>query len=319
MDYYKILGVSKNASLEELKKAYRKKALKYHPDRNKDNKEAEEKFKQANEAYAVLSDKEKRQQYDTYGSTDFHQRFSQEDIFRNSDIGSILREFGINLGGMGGGRGFRTSFRTSSSGGGSPFDAFFQQAGAGGGCGSRCQSGFQQQAAVKRNDLTMELPVSLNEVLTGAEKVISVGQAGHRVSVKIPAGIESGKKLRVSGKGSPSPMGGPAGDLYLLIKVQPHPVFCREKNNLIVEQRIPFSSVTLGTHIEVPTLGGKHLKVKVPSGMQEKGKLRIKGKGLPDGPHGSRGDLLVKIAVQIPKKISNEQKKLIEALKETGL
>ena len=319
MDYYKILGVSKDASEQKIKKAFRKLALKYHPDRNKDNKESEEKFKQANEAYAVLSDKKKRQQYDTYGSTDFHQRFSQEDIFRNSDIGSILREFGVNFGGTGGGRGFRTSFRTSSSGGGSPFDSFFQQAGAGGGCGSRCQSGFQQQAAVKGNDLTMELPISLNEVLSGAEKVISVGQAGHRVSVKIPAGIESGKKLRVSGKGSPSPMGGPAGDLYLLIKVQPHSVFSREKNNLIVEQRIPFSSATLGDHIKVPTLGGKHLKVKIPPGMQEKGKLRIKGKGLPDGPRGSRGDLLVKIAVQIPKKISNEQKELIEALKETGL
>jgi len=165
----------------------------------------------------------------------------------------------------------------------------------------------------------MELPVSLNEVLTGAEKVISVGQAGHRVSVKIPAGIESGKKLRVSGKGSPSPMGGPAGDLYLLIKVQPHPVFCREKNNLIVEQRIPFSSAALGDHIEVPTLDGKHLKVKIPAGMREKGKLRIKGRGLPDGPRGSRGDLMVKIGVQVPRTISEEQKKLIEELKKTGL
>ena len=140
MDYYKILDVDKNASKEEIKKAYRKMAMKYHPDRNKGNKEAEEMFKKANEAYAVLSDDEKRKQYDTYGSTGFQERFSQEDIFRNSDIGSILREFGINLGGMGGmGGGFGTSFRTFSTGGGSPFDNIFSQ--AGGSCGPT-SSGF---------------------------------------------------------------------------------------------------------------------------------------------------------------------------------
>ena len=128
MDYYKILDVDKNASKEEIKKAYRKMAMKYHPDRTKGDKEAEEMFKKAHEAYAVLSDDEKRKQYDTYGSTEFHQRFSQEDIFRNSDIGSILREFGINFGGFSGG-GFGTSFRTFSGGGGSPFDSIFTQTG----------------------------------------------------------------------------------------------------------------------------------------------------------------------------------------------
>lgn len=137
MDYYKILDVDKSASKEEIKKAYRKKAMKYHPDRNKGNKEAEEMFKKANEAYAVLSDDEKKKQYDTYGSTGFQQRFSQEDIFRNSDIGSILREFGINIGGMGGG--FGSSFRTFSGGGGSPFDNIFSQ--GGGSCG-QTRSGF---------------------------------------------------------------------------------------------------------------------------------------------------------------------------------
>jgi len=141
MDYYKILNVDKKASNEEIKKAYRKMAMKYHPDRNKDNKEAEEMFKKANEAYAVLSDKEKREQYDAYGSAGFQQRFSQEDIFRNSDIGSILREFGINIGGMGGSGmgGFSSSFRTSSGGGGSPFDNIFSQ--GGGSCG-QSRSGF---------------------------------------------------------------------------------------------------------------------------------------------------------------------------------
>ena len=318
MDYYKILSINKNASKDEIKKAYRKKALKFHPDRNKGDKAAEEKFKQANEAYAVLSDHEKRKQYDTYGSTDFHQRFSQEDIFRNSDIGSILREFGVNFGGMGGG-GFKTSFHSSARGGGSPFDAFFQQGGGGcrpGGCGGGFQ---QQQRPVKGNDLTMELPVSLNEVLSGAEKIISVGQTGNRVSVRIPPGIESGKKLRIPGKGGNSPGGGLPGDLYLQVKVQPHSGFKREGGKLVVEHQIPFSSAVLGTDISVPTLGGKQLKVKVPAGIQEHGRLRLKGKGLPLGSGGPRADLLVQIAIQVPKNINEEQEELIKKLRDAGL
>jgi len=310
LDYYKILGVAKDASTEEIKKAYRKLALKYHPDRNQGNKESEEKFKEANEAYAVLSDVEKRKQYDTFGSTGFQQRYSQEDIFRNSDIGSILREFGINLGGMGGG--FNSGgFRTFSSGGRSPFEDIFSQGGH--------AHGFRPQQPVKGQDLSLELSISLDEVLNGAEKTISLGRGGDKVTVKIPAGIESGKKLRVAGKGAPSPMGGQPGDLYLLIHVQPHPVFEREGNNLVIEKVIPFSSAVLGTEIDVPTLNGKQFKVKVPAGIQPQAKLRLKGHGLPTGPHGPHGDILVKIAVEIPKKLNRAQKKLLNELAEAGL
>ncbi|MCJ7604284.1 MAG: DnaJ domain-containing protein [Desulfobulbaceae bacterium] len=307
-DYYKILGVAKDASTEEIKKAYRKLALKYHPDRNQGNKESEEKFKEANEAYAVLSDPEKRKQYDTFGSTGFQQRYSQEDIFRNSDIGSILREFGINLGGMGGG--FSSGgFRTFSSGR-SSFDDFSH--------GGHAQ-GFRTQPPVKGQDLSLELSISLDEVLNGAEKTISLGRGGDKVTVKIPAGIENGKKLRVAGKGSPSPMGGQPGDLYLLIKVEPHPVFEREDNNLVFEKAISFSSAVLGTEIDVPTLNGKQFKVKVPAGIQPQSKLRLKGHGLPAGPHGPHGDILVKITVEVPKKVDKAQKKLLNELAEAGL
>ncbi|MBI5557753.1 MAG: DnaJ domain-containing protein [Deltaproteobacteria bacterium] len=311
MDYYKILGVTKNASTDEIKKAYRKMALKYHPDRNQGNKESEEKFKEANEAYAVLSDAEKRKQYDTFGSTGFQQRYSQEDIFRNSDLGSILREFGINLGGRGGGfssGGFRTTF---SGGGGAPFDDIFSQ-------GGRAQ-GFRGQQTVKGQDLSLELSVSLEEVLTGVEKTISLGRGGEKVSVKIPAGIESGRKMRVAGKGSPSPTGGPPGDLYLHIKVAPHPVFAREGDNLVIERQIPFSAAVLGTEIDVPTLNGKQFKVKVPAGIQPQSKLRLKGHGLPAGPHGAIGDVLVKIVIEVPKKVTKDQKKLLHELAEAGL
>lgn len=316
MDYYKILGVDKNASKEEIKKAYRKLALKYHPDRNKGDKAAEEQFKKANEAYAVLSDPEKKKQYDTFGSTDFHRRYSQEDIFRGSDLGSILREFGINLGGMGGGRG---------AGGASSFDSFFGGMGGGpqgfntGGFGGGC--GGHQARPSKGKDYTLELPITLMDVLTGTEKTISLGRGGQadKVSVKVPAGIESGKKLRVTGKGSPSATGGPPGDLYLLVKIQDDGKFVREGNNLIVEMEIPFSAATLGTKVEIPTLDGKNLSVQIPAGIQPKAKLRLKGHGLPAGPLGPRGDLMARMVVAVPKDLSDEQKDLINKLAETGI
>jgi curved DNA-binding protein len=309
-DYYKTLGVAKGASEDEIKKAYRKMAMKYHPDRNQGNKEAEEKFKQLSEAYAVLSDKEKRKAYDTYGSADFHQRFSQEDIFRNADLGSILRDFGINMGGGSG-----ATFRTTGMGGGI-FDELFGQSSSRGG-----QRGFQQARPVKGSDLQLEMPITLNEVLSGVEKTIALGRGpgAEKVAVKIPAGIETGKKLRVAGKGSPSPMGGPPGDLYLLIRVEPHPVFQRDGNDLIVDRVIQFTEAVLGAEIDVPTLDGKYLRVKVPAGSQQHAKLRLKGKGLPDGPAAPRGDLLVRIVVEIPKKLSKDQKRLVEELAASGL
>jgi len=317
MDYYKILGVDKTASKDDLKKAYRKLALKYHPDRTKGDKKAEEKFKQANEAYAVLSDPEKRQQYDTYGSDTFQKRYSQEDIFRGADLGSIFREFGINVGGFsqaGGGR----------ARGGSPFETFFSQSGGMGGGSNPFQSqgrGCRSAQPVKGEDATLELGITLTEVLNGTEKTISLGRGANadKVSVKIPAGIETGKKLRVTGKGAASPQGGPNGDLYLLINILPDPNFSREGNDLICENLIPFSAATLGGTIAVPTLEGKTLNVKVPPGIQPQAKLRLKGHGLPSGPIGPRGDLLVRFMTEIPKEITPAQKEVILKLQALGL
>ncbi|OGQ95416.1 MAG: integrase [Deltaproteobacteria bacterium RIFOXYD12_FULL_57_12] len=308
MNYYEELGVTSTSSPDEIKKAYRKLAMKHHPDRNKGDKTAEEKFKKISEAYAVLSDPQKRQQYDTFGASGFQQRYSQEDIFRDSNLGDILREFGF--GGTGGG-----SFRTSSRGAGSGnlFEAFFQQASG--------QGVRQRQPHVKGADLTFELAITLNEVLAGVEKTISLRREGHleNVAVKVPAGIEDGKKLRLTGKGSPSPNGGPAGDLYLVIRIQPHEYFVREGSDLLVEKKIPFSAVCLGTEVAVLSLEGKQLRIKVPAGVQPQAKLRLKGHGLPAGPRGPRGDIYVTIAVEVPKKLSAEQKKLIQHLAETGL
>lgn len=319
MDYYKILGVAKNASNDEIKKAYRKLALKYHPDRNKDNKEAEDKFKQISEAYAVLSDKEKRQQYDTFGSADFQQRYSQEDIFRNVDLGSILKEFGINfgMGGFSGGQ-FR---QTGGFGSADAFEGLFGHTGGGQTFRTGFRSGGPSTQQVKGNDIILELPITLNEVLTGSEKTISLGRGSHaeKVSVKIPAGIQDGKKLRVAGKGSPSPVGGPSGDLYLQIKVQPHATFTRDGNDLIVEKQIPYSTAVLGGELPVSSLEGKQFKVKVPAGIQPNAKLRVKGHGLPDGPLAPKGDIYVKVSVAVPKTVSSAQKKLIEELAKNDL
>lgn len=313
MEYYQILGVAKTATADEIKKAYRKLAIKYHPDKNQGDKAAEEKFKEISEAYAVLSDQEKRQQYDAYGSAGFRQRYSQEDIFRNFDLNDILRQFGFG-GGFRNANGFNAgNFR--STGGGGSFDNLFGQAGRGGGCGG---CGPQPKPG---NDLTYEMTVTLEDVLHGAEKTISLRQNGQtqNVSVKIPKGIEDGKRLRLSGKGAPSSSGGPAGDLYLKVHVAEHPVFQRAEDDLVVEHRIPFSETCLGAAIEVATLDGKKFNVKVPAGVQQEAKLRIKGHGLPVGPIGHRGDLLVKIAVQIPKTLTPEQEEAVKALAAVGL
>ena len=310
MDYYEILGIKKDSSTQDIKKAYRKLAMKFHPDRNKGDKEAEEQFKKVSEAYAVLSDPEKRKQYDTYGASGFQQRYSQEDIFRGFDLGDILKEFG--LGGMGG------SFRTSG-GKGSPFETFFFHSGGPGEGRSSFRTTAQQP--VKGSDLTYELSVSLHEILSGSEKTISLRRDNRteNVSVKIPKGIKAGQKLRLAGKGSPSPYGGPPGDLFLIITEQPHPVFTRDDNNLIVEQRIAFSKACLGSEISVESLEGKELKVKIPAGIQPQSKLRLKGHGLPAGKTGGRGDIYVKILVDVPKSLTNEQKKIVKELAEKGL
>ena len=307
MDYYEKLGVAKNASESEIKKAYRKLALKYHPDKNSGDKAAETKFKEISEAYAVLSDPEKKQQYDTYGSTGFHQRYSQEDIFRNFDLNDILRQF--DFGGGGG-----TTFR-ANMGGGRHFSSVFGNNGMRGGRGG-CRSQPQ-----KGRDMTYQLSVTLDEVMTGADKNISLRKNGatQNVSVKIPAGIEEGKRLRLKGKGEAAPMGGPPGDLYLKVEIAPHERFTREGDDLTMNVQIPFSEACLGATVEVVTLEGKRFNVRVPPGTTCDSRLRVRGHGLPHGPMGKRGDIFVKVGVNVPKVLSEEQRELVLRLQKTGI
>ena len=324
VDYYKVLGVAKNATPEEIKKAYRKMALKYHPDRNKDDKEAENKFKEVNEAYAVLSDTEKRKQYDTFGSQGFRQRYTKEDIYKNSDISDILRDMGLGgdffsriFGNQAAGRSGPSGFRTYTytGGGARPGPGY-------GGMGPDF-GGFQQgaQAPQRGNDLVYELPVSLEEVFEGTTKMVSYRRGGkmERVSVKVPAGIVSGKKLRLTGKGEPGINGGPTGDLFIRVRVLENPGFKREGDDLVTSLKVPYSQAALGAEIQVQTLEGRTLSVKVPKGSQNGSRLRLKGQGLPRFKGTGRGDLFVKIEIQVPQKLSKRQKQLLEELAQEGL
>jgi curved DNA-binding protein len=316
-DYYQILGVQKSASQEEIKKAYRKLAMKYHPDRNKENKEAESKFKEISEAYAVLSDPEKRKQYDMFGAEGFQQRFTQEDIFKGFDFSDIFKEFGFG------------HFGARSRGGGSNiFENLFSGATAGSGYRAKPDSfgsffnGFGGNTrAQKGQDIIYELPVHLEDIRQTSQKTISysIGGRQQQVKVKIPAGITDGKKLRLSGMGKPAPGGGIPGDLYIKVKVLDHPLFKREGDDLHLTREISFSEAALGTTIEVPTVDGKRLNLKIPAGFQSGSKMRLKGHGMPRMGGGGRGDVYVKIQVEVPRKATKKQRELIEKLKEVGL
>lgn len=312
MDYYKTLGVEKKTSVAEIKKAYRKLALKYHPDKTKGDKASEAKFKEVSEAYAVLSDPEKKKQYDTYGSADFHQRYSQEDIFRGFDLNDILRQFGSNSSGS------SANFRSNMRGGqgASPFSSFFGQSHQGGGCGGGCHSSPE-----KGHDMTYQITVTLDEVLNGAERTIALRKNGtpQNVSVKIPRGIEEGKKLRLQGKGGNSRNGGPPGDLYLKVEIKSDEIFTRSGDDLTIQKLISYSEACLGTKVEVETLEGKKFIVNVAPGTLHDSKLRIRGFGLPTGPLGDRGDLYVRLGVEVPQELSEKQKEMIEQLQTLGL
>jgi len=315
-DYYKILGVEKGCDAEAIKKAYRKLALKYHPDRNPNNRDAEERFKKISEAYAVLSDPEKRKQYDNFGSDQFSQRFSQEDIFRNFDINEILRDLGFGGGGMGGqDRSFRHAGKRGhyTFRGGDPFGDLFQQ-------GNR--SYYQQPQA--GDDLQYNLSITLEESVFGADKKLAL-QRGDRqvdeINVKIPAGISTGKKLRLAGKGNPGQQGGAAGDLYLNISILPHPIFARDGNDIYLEKSITFTQAVLGTSIEVPTIDGTVKRLKIPAGTQNGTKIRMKGYGAPalKGSGTSKGDQFVKISVDVPRKLTDKQLQLVKKLADEGI
>ncbi len=317
-DYYDILGVKKNASEEEIKKAYRKLALKYHPDRNQGNKEAEERFKEVSEAYAVLSDKKKKQEYDAVGYSGFHRRYSQEDIFRGFDIGDLFKDAGFGNEDIfstlfGGGRTSRTV----------NFQDFFNARGQQGGRNPFSgAAGGRYRAPQKGADAIYDLAISLEEAAGGASKQIALRDEDgslNRVNIKIPPGISTGKKLRIAGKGQRGASGGQHGDLYIRITVLDHPVFRPEGSDLHMDKEIQFTQAALGCTIEVPTLEGTTRSVRVPAGTQSHSRIRLRGYGLPHFQDKGKGDLYVRLLVKVPRKLERHQRDLLEELVKEGI
>jgi molecular chaperone DnaJ len=356
-DYYQLLGVSREATADELKKAYRKLAVKYHPDKNPDDAAAEAKFKEISEAYDILKDTDKRAAYDRYG----HAAFQQGGMGR--------------AGGAGAGAGhhdpfdiFREAFGGGGGGGGGIFEEFF-----GGGGGGHSASGAAHGA-----DLRYNLEITLEEAAKGTEKEIryrrpveckkcsgsgaepgskkvtcpTCGGAGQvtsnrgfisfrqvcpscqgagqtiekpcsecrgegrametsTVKVRIPAGVGTGSKLRSAGKGEAGHMGGQTGDLYIIIHVQEHELFERHENDLFCEVPIKFTLAALGGSISVPTLFGKG-SLKIPAGTQTGTTFRLRGQGIPHLRGSGKGDLLIRVQVEVPTKLNSEQKAKLE-------
>jgi curved DNA-binding protein len=313
MKYYKLLGVAQNASQDEIKKAYRKLAMQYHPDRNQGNKQAEEKFKEISEAYAVLSEADKRKQYDSYGDAAFAGNAGQgfrEDAFKHADFSSIFQEMGF---------------------GGFDFDSFFgggagQQGRRRGGASSHAgakgrNAGFQQtNYNDEQFDVEHEIEIGFMESYTGGERQIQLSLTnGDAINVraKIPAGIEAGKKLRLKNQGAKKPYGD-KGDLYLKIKVGSHPFYTRTGDDLESKAFVPFSTMCLGGTAEIETPEGVK-KVKIKEGLECGTKLRLKGLGFPKlGANDSsvRGDLYVSLLVKVlqPEQLNETQKQIMSDL-----
>ena len=306
-DFYKTLDVEKTASSDDIKKAYRKLAMKWHPDRNPDDPQAEERFKDVSEAYAVLSDEKKRQQYDQFGDRQFQQQWSTEDILRDFNIDDILGQMGVKSGGF--------SFNFGRRGGGannSIFDMFGGAGGAGAGRAAR------PQRPPPRRGIAAEvvLPISFYEAMKGAERHLkmTVGGEERDLTVRVPPGIRSGKKLRVKGKGHAGPAG--PGDLFLKVKVEADERFELRGDDLHTVVEIPVSTLLLGGSIEVPTLDGDR-NLKVGAGGKT---MRIKGQGAPKlGKAPERGDLYVELLVTTPDKLDDAQESAAVALRDAGL
>ena len=304
-DLYQTLGVGRDASKEEIKKAHRKLALKYHPDKNPDDKEAAERFKRIQEAYDVLSDEQKRAAYDQYGA-DFEK----------------IRGSGWNPGaGAGGFDGLDLEQIFGGAGpGGVQFEGgfsdFFEQMMGGGGraAGARGRGGRRQQRAApqKGQNLQHELELPMELAIAGGDTEFYLN--GEKLAVTIPAGIESGKKMRLREQGHPSPNGGPRGDLILLIRVSDHPHFRRIGQNLELTLPVSVAEAALGAKVDVPTPSGT-VTLTIPPGTSSGKRLRLKGQGVKK-TNGSSGDLIVELHIHLPEQLDEESKKLVEQLDE---
>ena len=359
-DYYEVLGVARNASKDQIKDSYRKLAMQYHPDRNK-SPEAEDKFKEISEAYAVLSDEQKRQQYDTLGHAGFDQRYTREDIFRGADFDTIFRDLGF---GFGFGDIFRQFFGGGFGGGfqerinrgqdlGYDLELTLEEAakgtekeiriprtekcevcrGSGASPGTspktcpKCNGAGKIQQ-MRKSSFTMFVQVIPCSNCRGKGQIIDspcrncegTGLVKKRrtISVKIPVGIDDGYQLRLRGEGEMPPNGGESGDLYVLVHLLPNESFIRDGDNLMYVLMISYPQAALGGDVIIPTLEGS-TTLRLRPGTQPGEVIKIRGKGMPRFRGYGKGDLLVRIGVSVPEKLTSQQRILLEQLaKEFG-
>jgi curved DNA-binding protein len=309
-DYYKILGVSRDSSTADIKKAYRKMAAKYHPDANPDDDIAVKKFKDISEAYEVLKDPEKKKIYDEVGSDwkRYHRTGGTADDFNWSQYrragapGGYSYEYSGNFDDVFG------------AGGGSSFSDFFESLFGGGGFSAGKQSAQQNTFRRENLDVHATMEVTLEDVANGAEKTFILNSK--RVRVKIPRGIKNGQKLKLAGRGNKSNRSQAIGDLYIEIREKPHPTWKRSGDDLIVEMNTDLFTLVLGGQFEVRTPRGT-VKVTVPELNQPGQSLRLKGQGFPVFKNESRyGDMILKLNCRLPEKLSAGEKELFEKLKE---
>jgi DnaJ-class molecular chaperone len=287
-DYYEILGVKKSATEEEIKKAYRSLAKKYHPDRNKGNKEAENKFKGISEAYTVLSDKEKREQYDRLGREAFNFGAGGANPYAGFDFSQFA-----NRARRGGGR---------RAGPGGFTDIFSDLFGGGGGINF-------EGAAARGNDINAELTIGFRDAVLGATMDLTVN--GSHIKVKIPEGVADGQTIRLRGKGSPAQMGGQPGDLNVLVRVTPHPFYERRGDDIHIDLPVTAGEAVRGAEIEVPTIHGP-VRARIPSGTQGGQTFRLTGKGVKK-KGGGKGDHYYRVEIVLPTNVPADALEKIEA------
>lgn len=296
-NYYETLGVAKTASQEEIKKAFRKKAKIHHPDANLNDPSAEDRFKEINEAYDILGDEAKRKQYDQFGTN--WQQFAQQGDFKNGgtyqqtrnvnveDLNDILESL---FGGKGNFGGFGTGF--GNSGG---------------------FTGQRTTAPQKGQDIEQAVTISLKEAYEGTQRLLS--KDGKQLRINIPAGATNGTKVRLKGEGYPAPMGGTAGDLFLVVNVdEKNSAFSRDGDDLQTEVTVDLFTALLGGEVEIPTMTSR-VSLKIPAGTQSGAKLRLTGKGMPKLRGDAYGDLYARILISIPQRLTDEQRQLAEKLR----
>lgn len=304
-DYYEVLGLKKGASENDIKKAFRKKAMQYHPDKNPDDKKAEEKFKEVNEAYGVLSDSDKKDKYDRFGfaGVDPNAGFydGQQQGGGGGNYGGYQQQTYGNFNGAG-----ASHFENMSD---MDFENIFGNLFGGGFKNAQRKAGPR-----KGGNLHTNITVTFEEAAFGVKKKIRVD--GKTISVTIPEGVDDGSKISLKGQGQPGVEGGPKGDLIIEINVKPHSRFTRKGADIYTDVPITFTQAALGASIIVPTLKEK-VSYKVPAGTQPNTLFRLKGKGIKDLKSNKKGDLYVEVSVEIPKHLTKEQTDLLERFDKT--